>query len=214
MENGSGILTIPPGPQGTNLPHPAGHLLGTARILALAVQETVESKLQAEIAGDRLSPSQWKLLEIFATTEVGNVTEVAAYQGVSTAAASKAVDRLVRLGLLERAEDHEDRRHIRLSLSPEGSRMSSAYLARLEARLSELFSCLSADDLAHLSSQLDQLTTGVLRAASNATQICVQCGLNQREGCLMDEALHRQCLYHSVHRPSSKVAPVAARAHA
>lgn len=212
MENGSGILTIPPGPQGTHLPNPAGHLLGTARILALAVQETVESKLQAELAGDRLSPSQWKLLEIFATTEVGNVTEVAAYQGVSTAAASKAVDRLVRLGLLERAEDHEDRRHIRLSLSPEGSRISSAYLARLEARLCELFAGLAVEELNHLSSQLDQLTTTVLRAASNATQICVQCGLNRRAGCLMDEALHRQCLYHSVHRPARKAAAAVAHA--
>lgn len=212
MENGSGTLIVPPGPFGTKLPNPAGHLLGTARILALAVQETVESKLQAELAGDRLSPSQWKLLEIFATTEVGNVTEVAAYQGVSTAAASKAVDRLVRLGLLERAEDHEDRRHIRLSLSPEGGRLASAYLERVEARLSELFAGLGAEELRRLSAQMDQLTTAVLRAAPNATQICVQCGLNRRDDCLMEEALHRPCLYHSVHRPSSKSLSAAAHA--
>lgn len=213
MEYGSGMLPVPPGPCGKDFPNPAGHLLGTARILALAVQETVESKLQAELAGDRLSPSQWKLLEIFATTEVGNVTEVAAYQGVSTAAASKAVDRLVRLGLLERAEDHEDRRHIRLSLTSEGRGLASAYLQRLDVRLSELFAGLSAEELLRLSEQLDQLTTGVLRAASNVTQICVQCGLNRRERCLMDKALHRQCLYHSVHRPVNRMAMAGAEAH-
>src|SRR5690606_8865803 len=138
MDNGNGTFQTPSGPLGSGSPCSAGQLLGAARILSLAVQETVESKLQTELAGDRLSRSQWKLLEIFATTQVGTVTEVAAYQGVSTAAASKAVERLARLNLLQRAVDTQDRRHVRLSLSAEGYALANAYLRRLDLRLTEL----------------------------------------------------------------------------
>ncbi|MDZ7637866.1 MAG: MarR family transcriptional regulator [Bryobacterales bacterium] len=201
MENGTGVLFVSPGLRESPLRNPAGQLLGAARILCLAVQETVESKLQQDLAGDRLSHSQWKLLEIFATTAVGNVTEVAAYQGVSTAAASKAVDRLVRLNLLARAEDPSDRRHIRLSLTVEGRTLTAEYLERLNRKLAEIFASADAGPLAPLREALDKLTASVLGAASNASQICVQCGLNGRESCLMEDAFARECLFHAVHRP-------------
>ena len=77
-------------------------LLGAARMFSLALEQLVESKVQQEVAGGRLSRTQWKLLEVFALTDVHNVTDLAAFQGVSTAAASKSADRLVRLGLLTR----------------------------------------------------------------------------------------------------------------
>ena len=201
MENGNGTFQTPPGPLGSVSPCSAGQLLGAARILSLAVQETVESKLQAELAGDRLSRSQWKLLEIFATTEVGNVTEVAAYQGVSTAAASKAVDRLVRLNLLERAEDHEDRRHICLSLSEEGRALSAEYGRRMHQRLAELFGTIPPEGLLQLAKELDHLSVEVLRGAGSAAQVCVQCGSHEHDGCLMEDSLNRTCQFHSVHRP-------------
>lgn len=201
MDNGNGTFQTPSGPLGSGSPCSAGQLLGAARILSLAVQETVESKLQTELAGDRLSRSQWKLLEIFATTEVGNVTEVAAYQGVSTAAASKAVDRLVRLNLVERAEDHEDRRHICLSLSAEGRALSAEYKRRLDQRLAELFGSVRPDGLLQLATDLDHLSAEVLRGAGGSNQVCVQCGLHEHDGCLMDNSLNRTCQFHSVHRP-------------
>lgn len=169
-------------------------------MLSLAIQETVESKLQMELAGDRLSRSQWKLLEIFTTTTVGNVTEVAAYLGVSTAAASKAVDRLVRLNLLERTIDTLDRRHVRLALSPEGERLARAFLDGLHVRLQGLLGESGTSDLAEIRRLLDQLTARVLNAVGNPSGICLQCGLNAREACLVDEILRRDCLFHVLQR--------------
>ncbi|MCC6265472.1 MAG: winged helix DNA-binding protein [Bryobacterales bacterium] len=169
-------------------------------MLSLAIQESVELKLQTELAGDRLSRSQWKLLEIFATTTVGNVTEVAAYLGVSTAAASKAVDRLVRLHLLERTVDTLDRRHVRLALSPEGKTLAHAFLQGLNLRLHELLGEAESRDLAEIRRVLDELTAKVLNAVGNPSGICLQCGLNAREECLVDEILRRDCLFHLLHR--------------
>lgn len=49
------------------------------------------------------------------------VSEIGEQLGVSNAAASQAVDRLVQLGLIERTEDPEDRRAKRLALTKKGS---------------------------------------------------------------------------------------------
>lgn len=181
-------------------PRPALELLGAARMLSLAIQEALEVRLQAELAGDRLSRSQWRLLEIFATTTVGNVTEVATYLGVSTAAASKAVDRLVRLKLLDRSVDTQDRRHVCLSLSPEGEALASAYLQRLNLRLNELVGDTGNGNLAEIRHALDRITARVINVAGNSAEICIQCGLNARENCLVEEILHRDCSFHLLHR--------------
>lgn len=48
------------------------------------------------------------------------VSEVGSQLGVTNAAASQAVDRLVQLDLIERTEDPEDRRAKKLALTPKG----------------------------------------------------------------------------------------------
>jgi DNA-binding MarR family transcriptional regulator len=48
------------------------------------------------------------------------VSDIGDQLGVSNAAASQAVDRLVQLGMIERTEDPEDRRAKRLALTSEG----------------------------------------------------------------------------------------------
>lgn len=196
----NGVRVGPPRTNEGLAPCPAARLLGAARMLSLAIQEALEEKLHAELAGERLSPSQWRLLEIFATTTVGNVTEVAAYLGVSTAAASKAVDRLVRLELLDRAVDTQDRRHVRLSLSPEGEALASAFLRRLNSRLNELVGDAGNGNLAEIRHALDRITARVINVAGNPAEICVQCGLNARENCLAVDILHRDCSFHLLHR--------------
>lgn len=48
------------------------------------------------------------------------VSEIGEQMGVTSAAASQAIDRLVLLGLIERTEDPTDRRAKRLALTPKG----------------------------------------------------------------------------------------------
>ena len=174
--------------------------IGAARMLSMAVEESIESAIRAELAGDRLSPSQWKLLEIFALSAASNVTEVAAFLSVSTAAASKAVDRLVRLGLMSREEDHEDRRHIRLTLSVDGKRLVEDYLQRLDQRTQELFRHISPDQLDQITDHLETLAVAALRGASSLDRVCLQCGLQRRDTCILEERLGATCLFRSHHR--------------
>jgi DNA-binding MarR family transcriptional regulator len=59
------------------------------------------------------------LMRLFHGGSAG-VSEIGGQLGVTNAAASQAVDRLVQLGLIERTEDPEDRRAKRLALTQKG----------------------------------------------------------------------------------------------
>jgi len=63
---------------------------------------------------------------------------------LSRSQASRAVEILVRRGLVTRLTDAADRRHIRLSLTEAGQETLSAIYAETEAWLSERFQSLSA----------------------------------------------------------------------
>ena len=67
-----------------------------------------------------LSFSQINILMRLVHARSTGVSEVGEQLGVTNAAASQAVDRLVGLGLIERTEDPEDRRAKRLALTQKG----------------------------------------------------------------------------------------------
>src|SRR5512142_2915279 len=95
--------------------------LGSAHVFASAVNDIVEARLLRDVAGDQITVSQLKLLKLVAMTDAQTIGDVASFLGVSNAAASKAVDKLVRRKLLRRDEGETDRRVIHLSLTA-GSR--------------------------------------------------------------------------------------------
>ncbi|MCW5962501.1 MAG: MarR family transcriptional regulator [Bryobacterales bacterium] len=178
-------------------------LLGAVRMFSIAMEQLVETKVQRQIAGDRLSRSQWKLLEMFALSDVRNVTDLATYQGVSTAAASKAADRLVRMGLLTREEDLEDRRHIHLQLSPEGQRITKDYLSALQERIAKVFVGADALLAPRLAGEIDDLTAATAATREEMEQVCLQCAINRHEPCLIRQRMGATCAYALHHRGGS-----------
>jgi|GEM_PF-2349209 len=170
-------------------------LIGTIRMFSDAVEELVEARLQHSIAGERLSRSQWRLLEIFALTDVENVTDLATYQRVSTAAASKAVDRLVRLGLVTRAEDPDDRRHIRLALSEEGRRLIVSYLDSLGKSINRLFPQVQQQEANAITERLEDILSNSSAAPNELEKICNRVHLTRTSACLVETRLHGSCNY-------------------
>ena len=100
--------------------------LASMHIFSSAINELMVSQLHDELGGELTIP-QLKTLKLIARTETESITEIAAFLGVSNAAASKAVDRLVRRGLVERIESTDDRRATRLSLTVKGTFLLKRY---------------------------------------------------------------------------------------
>ncbi len=173
----------------------ADNFLGSAHVFASAVEEVVETRLWEEVAGRRLAFSQFRLLKLVALADAHTINDVGSFLGVTNAAASKAVDKLVRRRLLRRREGKPDRREIRLSLTESGKRLLAAYEQRKARKLAEIFRGYSEDELNRTANLLDRLSAGLVDHHSHNGDVCLQCGIYFRNQCLVRRLLDRECFY-------------------
>lgn len=176
-------------------PQLVNDFLGSTQVFATAVREVIEEKLLRETAGDRLTHAQFKLLKLVANTDAHSVGEVAAFLGISNAAASKAVDKLVRRNLLVRAEGATDRRATELSLTGRSRRLLAAYDQARERKLAKVFREFPPEALQQSMEILDRLSAGIINHTAKPEEVCLQCGIYFREKCLVRNLVGRRCFY-------------------
>jgi DNA-binding MarR family transcriptional regulator len=105
-----------------------------------------------------LTITQLKALFILHAHQPLSLSALAEELGVSLASASALVERLVRLSLVERSEDPDDRRHVRLRLAAEGEGLLARLEDRALARLREGLERMSPHGLAALETALVDLS--------------------------------------------------------
>lgn len=169
-------------------------VMGASHIFCTTVNELLERTLE-EAGEEQLVLSQVKLLLLIAQPgQRFKVTDVADFLGVTNAAASRAIDRLVHRGLIDRTVSAEDRRAVDLSLT----RASRNLLARFnELRNRELLAVLGdfpADKLEQAAELLDELSVRLARLETEEEERCLRCGIHFREGCVMRDVLGRECV--------------------
>lgn len=169
--------------------------LGSMQVLASALSGVVEKKILRQVAGNQLTLSQFKLLKMVALTDVHTISDVAVFLGVSNAAASKAVERLVRRQLLRRTERAADRRAVELSLTESGRRLLAAYETAKNRKLAKIFSPFSSAELRRTAQLLDRLSAGIVDRHARPEEVCLQCGIYFRQGCLIRRLTRRRCFY-------------------
>ena len=86
------------------------------------------------------------------------VSEIGDQLGVSNAAASQAVDRLVQMGLIERTEDPDDRRAKRLALTQKGCELMEKGIEARGKWIEGLTDALTPEQQALITSALHLLT--------------------------------------------------------
>jgi len=173
----------------------AHDFLGSAHIFASAVEQVVEKSLLEEVAGKQLTLSQFKLLKMVELTTARTISDVASFLGVSNAAASKAVDKLVRRKLLHRAEGQPDRREIRLSLTEPSRRLLEVHDEKKARKLSHVFRGFPEDELRRTARLLDRLSAGLVDHHASSEEVCLQCGIYFRDDCLVRRLMGRNCFY-------------------
>ena len=176
-------------------------LLGSAEIFTSAVEDLMGEQLR-EIGGPDVTYAQLKLLKLVARAEGSTVTNVAEFLGVSTAAASRAVDRLVRRGLLNRAESPQDRRAVHLSVTPNGASLLGKYDGAAAGALSSVFGGLSPEELKRTAQMLDRLSVRIVEGIEQNGHYCFRCGIHFRDHCLLRQIRHRECFLHEQPHPT------------
>jgi DNA-binding MarR family transcriptional regulator len=106
-----------------------------------------------------LSFSQINILMRLVHKGSTSVSEVGEQLGVSNAAASQAVDRLVQLGLIVRTEDPEDRRAKQLALTQKGRDLINQGVEARSKWVEGVTDSLSSDQQNMISSALILLTS-------------------------------------------------------
>ena len=152
----------------------SNEFLSSARVFAWSVREVIERTVLREVAGDKLTFSQLKLLYLVAHTDTLNIGDAAAFLGVTCGAASRAVDKLVHRRLLRRVAPAEDRRSFRLSLTETSRKLMDAYQAARDSRTLKALQEFPAEDLKRTAELLDHLAGAIVSTGPNPNAPCMQ----------------------------------------
>lgn len=173
--------------------------LAGARVFAKAVRDVIEGAVLREVAGDKVTVTQLKLLFLVAQTDSLTIGDAAEFLGVTSPAASKAVEKLVRRRLLRRNDIQGDRRSSQLSLTEASRRLLETYEAARNQKAAEIFAHYSPEQLRRTSELLDHLAAEIEHGAKD--QICMQCEIYFRQECRFGRFGGRNCFYQN-HRTS------------
>lgn len=116
-------------------------LLEASKALVGIAQRTLPSE-------PRVTLAQFRALTLLDSDEGMRSADLADALAVSPSTATRLCDRLVRAGLVDRAASEQDRREVRLSLTPSGTTLVRDGLARRRRVLSRLVAKISEEDRA------------------------------------------------------------------
>lgn len=88
---------------------------------------------------------------------VGSVSELAAVKNISRPAISQAVDILVSKGLLTRTQSMQDRRFVRLELTPQGNALLDEVIKETRAWMKSRLELLDIDELQNVQQAMSSL---------------------------------------------------------
>jgi DNA-binding MarR family transcriptional regulator len=168
-------------------------VMGASHIFCSAVEELLDRTL-AQATDEMLAMSQVKLLLLIARPEQRfKVTDVAEFLGVTNAAASRAIERLVQRGLIDRTISREDRRAVDLSLTPQSRELLDRFNETRNAELLSLLADYPEEKLRQLTTLLDELSVRLLDIDAAKDRRCLRCGVHFRSGCVLKDVLGREC---------------------
>lgn len=168
-------------------------VMGASHVFCSAVGELLDRTL-AQASDETLAMSQIKLLLLIARPDQRfKVTDVAEFLGVTNAAASRSIERLVQRGLVDRTVSREDRRAVDLSLTPRGRELLDGFTAVRDAELLRILGDYPEESLRSIVTLLDNLSVELLGIESGDDPRCLRCGVHFRNGCVVRDVLGREC---------------------
>ncbi len=169
-------------------------VMGASHVFCSAVSELLEGTL-GEATEESLAMSQVKLLMLISRPgQRFKVTDIADFLGVTNAAASRAVDRLVQRGLVDRTVSKQDRRAVDLKLTEASERLLADFSVARNRALLRLLGDFPEERLRETAALLDDLSVRLLSLGDAGNERCLRCGIHFRTGCVMRDVLGRECV--------------------
>ena len=163
--------------------------VSSASVFSMAVSDLLEQRVLRDLAEAQLTSSQLKVLRLASQFQDQTVRDIAAFLGVSSAAARQAVDRLARRKLLERRAGE-------LALTAAGRGLLDDYQSARKRRLARIFRQFPATELRRTAELLDRLASAIVMQSGDPEEVCLQCSIYLRNRCLLQEVVRRSCSHH------------------
>ncbi|HBJ83140.1 MAG TPA: MarR family transcriptional regulator [Verrucomicrobiales bacterium] len=119
--------------------------------------------LSRELNRDNISFAQFFLLGYLATSKELTMTDIARKMGHSTAAATGLVDRLEKLGYMERTHAIDDRRKVLVRITSRGLELVSRLRDELQNQVAAAMSETASEDAASFMTSYRTLDTSMAR---------------------------------------------------
>lgn len=111
-----------------------------------------------------ISLNEWRAMVVLASHPGVTASEIAAYTGLDKMSVSRTVATLERHGRVAKEGDPQDKRRVRLSLTPAGEALFEEIAQSAGARERQLFSAITADERHALAAIASKLIAGLLSA--------------------------------------------------
>lgn len=135
------------------------------RILA-AYNEISKSINPTQLLKLDLTSSQIKVLISFYGKEFYTMTELSRAHGVSVSTMTSMADRLLHSGLIERERDTEDRRVVRVRLSPQGKKTVDYVMKVRRRELEKFLGELSDEEIYKFAGSIENVAVILSKAKS------------------------------------------------
>lgn len=168
--------------------------LHSAHVFASTVQEIMGEKYLRETVEGEISLPQFEILRLIERNGNHHVGEIASFMGVSQAAASKNVDKLVRLGLVARVVQESDRRAVSLSVTARGKSIIRRYEALKQERLNRVLGEFTDEEVRSITGGLGKVSYHILAAEDVGDQVCMKCSAYYIDQCPL-RGLGNGCIY-------------------
>jgi DNA-binding MarR family transcriptional regulator len=147
------------------------------------VRHALESQLLRDVTRLPLSAAQFRLLETMARDGEHHIGDVASLLGISSPAATKVIDKLEALGLVERVPAPHDRRVRSLVISARARRIVARWDRLQAARWGSVVEDLGPEESERLAAALEALTLRMLEEKPPGIDVCLRCRTYLGERC-------------------------------
>ena len=165
-------------------------LIRYSHIVSSAVRDLLEAEPLEQAGGAGMTPRQFQLLEFIALSG-HHVDDVARFLRISPPAATKAVDKLERRGLVVRSTCSGDRRLTLLACSERGQQLVERYRA---LQMETLAAAMGIADRDEIASALERFARALIQLDTNAEGPCLRCSGYYDRDCPLQHT-QRGCAY-------------------
>lgn len=156
-------------------------------LFTFLARHSMEGKFVQESTDKQISFVQMNLMRILEQHPGQTVGDIAKFMNVSYPAATKTIDKLVRLGFLRRREDSHDRRIAHLHLTPAGRKTVEKYSELTREQLRLALERFGMERARLLNEHLFRFARAVVDVIPISGGVCMQCGAFDPNECYSPE---------------------------